>query len=118
MGIETKKSVKKQVWMSEEDAARLKLNAEAAGCTEAAFMRALIRGYNPPLLPGPDFYDAVASVREMADAVKGLLVKPGLTEHERDFIKREAEKWYLIEDLFIKTYLSPTRANPFLPDEE
>ena len=51
-----KRTVKKQFWLSREEAEALQKNAERTCLTEAAFVRLLIKGFMPKERPDEQFY--------------------------------------------------------------
>lgn len=76
--------VKKQFWMSEEQAKDLSNKAACACLTEAALIRMLLSGYHPPEAPPAEFYD---EINELIKTAERLYI---LAEKERDYETRKS----------------------------
>ena len=103
------KDIKKQVWMSKEEAEQLKESAAAACMSEANFIRMLISGYAPRPAPDDRFFEAMELMKEMGDKIEQLGV--GVSDAElATRIEHEAEKWHIFQHAIEQRYLLPERS--------
>lgn len=64
-----RQGVKKQFWMTSEQAEDLSRKAECACLTEAGLIRMLLNGYHPPQAPGDDFYKELNQLIQTAEKI-------------------------------------------------
>ena len=103
------KDIKKQVWMSKEEAEQLKESAAAACMSEANFIRMLISGYAPRPAPDDRFFEAMELMKEMGDKIEQLGV--GVSDADLvAWIEHEAEKWHIFQHAMEQRYLLPERS--------
>jgi len=69
------KNVKKQVWMSPEEAADLADKARRCGMSEAALVRMLLSGFEPKEMPGPESYQAMGQLTAVGNNLNQLAVR-------------------------------------------
>ncbi len=67
-----RKGVKKQFWLSREQAEDLRQKAACTCLTESALIRMLLSGYHPPEAPGEDFYKSINKLIEAAEKMYTL----------------------------------------------
>lgn len=78
-----RKGIKKQFWLTKEQAEELSWKASKACLTESALIRMLISGYHPPEAPGMEFYEHLNRLAEEADKMQlssELLKDPEIKE--------------------------------------
>lgn len=78
-----RKGVKKQFWMSRDQAEDLRQKAACTCLTESALIRMLLNGYHPPEAPGEDFYKSINVLIETAGKMNTL------AEKEMDHVVRK-----------------------------
>ena len=105
------KRIKKQFWLSPNDAEELKRKAELAGLTETAVVRLLIRGYEPREKPDVRFYDAMRNLSAIGNNIYLLAAKA----HTLGFIdvpmlKNEANRWHRFQEDIEATFLRPAES--------
>ena len=71
-----KQRIKKQFWLSPQDARELKRKAKLCGITETAVIRILLRGYEPKEKPDTRFYEALRWHKFQAD-IEAVFLRPG-----------------------------------------
>lgn len=64
-----RQGIKKQFWMSSEQAEDLARKAECACLTEAGLIRMLLSGYHPPQAPGDEFYKDLNRLIQTAEKI-------------------------------------------------
>ena len=67
--------IKKQFWLSPQDARELKRKAELCGITETAVIRILLHGYEPKEKPDTRFYEAMRQLSAIGNNINQLAVK-------------------------------------------
>lgn len=78
-----RKGIKKQFWLTKEQAEELSWKASKACLTESALIRMLISGYHPPEAPGMEFYEHLNMLGEEASKMQlssELLKNPEIKE--------------------------------------
>lgn len=70
-----KRRVKKQFWLSPQDARELKRKAKLCGITETAVIRILLHGYEPKEKPDARFYEAMRQLSAIGNNINQLAVK-------------------------------------------
>ena len=105
------KRIKKQFWLSPEDAKELKRKAELAGLTETAVIRILIRGYEPREKPDRRFYDAMRNLSAIGNNINQLAAKANtLGFVDVPMLRREAERWHKFQADIEATFLRPAES--------
>lgn len=103
------KRIKKQFWLSSQEAAELKRKAELAGISETAVIRLLIRGYAPREKPDGRFYDAMRNLSAIGNNINQLAAKANtLGFVDAPMLRREAERWHRFQADIEATFLRPT----------
>ena len=70
-----KQRIKKQFWLSPQDARELKRKAKLCGITETAVIRILPHGYEPKEKPDARFYEAMRQLSAIGNNINQLAVK-------------------------------------------
>ncbi len=105
------KRIKKQFWLSPEDAKELKRKAELAGLTETAVIRILIKGYEPREKPDRRFYDAMRNLSAIGNNINQLAAKANtLGFVDVPMLRREAERWHKFQADIETTFLRPAES--------
>lgn len=102
------KRIKKQFWLSPEDAKNLKDKSELAGLSETAVIRLLIRGYEPREKPDERFYTAMRNLSAIGNNVNQLAAKShSLGFIDAPMLKSEALRWHKFQADIEATFLRP-----------
>ena len=103
-----KRTIKKQFWLTKEEAQDLQKKAKKACRSEAGLVRELVRGYSPREKPGLEFYDAMHEVAQMADRLQGILIKTrGITPEENKLLSDEIMRWRRFQADIERRFLTP-----------
>ena len=78
-----KQRIKKQFWLSPQDARELKRKAKLCGITETAVIRILLHGYEPKEKPDARFYDAMRQLSAIGNNINQLAAKSKCTRFYR-----------------------------------
>ena len=70
-----KRRVKKQFWLSPQDARELKRKAKLCGITETAVIRILLHGYEPKEKPDARFYEAMRQLSAIGNNINQIARK-------------------------------------------
>ena len=106
-----RRTVKKQFWLSRDEAQDLAKKAKKTCLTEAAFVRLLVRGYEPKEKPDGRFYDAMRNLSAIGNNINQLAAKA----HTLGFIdvpmlKNEAERWHKFQADVERQFLRPEKS--------
>ena len=69
------RTIKKQFWMSPEEATDLADKAKRCGISEAAVVRLLLSGFQPREKPGDEFYREMRNLSAIGNNLNQLLVR-------------------------------------------
>ena len=83
-----KRRVKKQFWLSPQDARELKRKAKLCGITETAVIRILLHGYEPKEKPDTRFYEAMRQLSAIGNNINQLARKANAGFASRDEVTR------------------------------
>ena len=64
-----RRDIKKSFWVNSEEDRDIKAKSQAAGLTEAEFLRQRVKGYYPVIMPDEVFWKTMESIREFADKI-------------------------------------------------
>ena len=107
-----KKRIKKQFWLSPEDAAELKQKAQVCGITETAAIRILIRGFIPREQPDAKFYETMRELSAIGNNINQLAVKANtLGFIDVPMLREEALRWHRLEADIERHFLRPDKSN-------
>ena len=70
-----KRKVHVQLWLNETESAALRRNAKAAGITQSAYLRHLIKGFVPKEHPPLDYYAFMRSLYSLANNLNKIAQK-------------------------------------------
>ena len=107
-----KERIKKQFWLSPEDAAELKRKAEACGLTETAVIRILIRGFVPKEQPDAKFYEAMRELYVIGNNINQLAEKANaLGFVDAPMLRKEVLRWHRFQANIESHFLRPDKSN-------
>ena len=69
------RNVHVQLWLNEKEAAMLKKNVKAAGITQSAYLRHLIKGFVPKEHPPLDYFSFMRSLYSLANNLNQIAQK-------------------------------------------
>ncbi len=105
-----KKRIKKQFWLSPEDAAELKRKAQVCGLTETAAIRILIRGFIPREQPDAKFYEVMRELSAICNNINQLAAKANaLSFVDVPMLREEAIRWHRFQADIESHFLRPDR---------
>ena len=106
-----KRRVKKQFWLSPQDARELKRKAELCGITETAVIRILLHGYEPKEKPDARFYEDMRQLSAIGNNINQLSVKANtLGFVDAPMLKREAQRWHKFQADIERVFLRPEKS--------
>ena len=101
---------KKQVWLSEYEAAELAEKAKRTRLKEATLMRMLISGYHPPEAPSDEFHDDMNRLLDAAERFYSLAERK--TEREtRELLKAAYAEIRVLRMKILQKYLIGERVD-------
>ena len=71
--------IKKQFWLSPQDARELKRKAKLCGITETAVIRILLHGYEPKEKPDARFYEAMRQLSAIGNNINQIARRANVT---------------------------------------
>ena len=106
------KRIKKQFWLSPEDAAELKRKAQVCGITETAAIRILIRGFVPREQPDAKFYETMRELSAIGNNINQLAAKAHtLGFVDAPLLREEALHWARFQADVESHFLRPAKSN-------
>jgi len=106
------KRIKKQFWLSPQEAAELKRKAKLAGISETAVIRILIGGYEPREKPDGNFYKAMQNLSVIGNNINQLAAKAhALGFIDMPMLKTEVLRWHQFQADVEATFLRPQQSN-------
>lgn len=107
-----KRNVKKQFWLSRDEAQDLKKKAKKACLSEAALIRLLVKGYRPREKPDDRFYDAMRELSAIGNNINQLSAKANaLGFVDAPMVKQEAERWHKFQADIERAFLRPDKSD-------
>ena len=104
--------IKKQFWLSPQDARELKRKAKLCGITETAVIRILLHGYEPKEKPDARFYEAMRQLSAIGNNINQLAAKANtLGFVDAPQLKKEAERWHKFQADVERTFLRPDKSD-------
>ena len=104
--------IKKQFWLSPQDARELKRKAKLCGITETAVIRILLHGYEPKEKPDTRFYEAMRQLSAIGNNINQLAAKANaLGFIDTPMLKNEALRWHKLQAAIEREYLRPEKSN-------
>lgn len=76
-----KRSIRVQVWLNKEENTRLHTSAKKAGLSQEGYLRSLINGYAPKVLPPPDYYAMMRELHAIGSNLNQIAAKANAIGH-------------------------------------
>ncbi|MDO4486363.1 MAG: plasmid mobilization relaxosome protein MobC [Bacillota bacterium] len=106
-----KRSIKKQIWLSRDEAEMLKKKAKKACLSEAGLMRFLLKGYEPKEKPDEEFYCEMNRMTELAEAIERLSRRADRDDEiQMDLFREEIDRWHRFQADIEARFLTPDEA--------
>lgn len=87
-----KRNIKKNVWLSREEAEQLRMKAIKVGVSEADVLRNLIMDYSPQEKPPTEFYDSIKELRAIGNNLNQIAkVAHSLKYIDDEYYKKQVE---------------------------
>ena len=107
-----KQRIKKQFWLSPQDARELKRKAKLCGITETAVIRILLKGYEPKEKPDDRFYAAMRELSAIGNNINQLAAKANaLCFVDAPMLKNEILRWHRFQADIEAQFLRPSESN-------
>ena len=112
-----RRDIKKSFWVNSEEDRDIKAKSQAAGLTEAEFLRQRVKGYHPVVTPDEVFWQAMESIREFADKIDEVAMnadnKADMIANKADMIAimAEAMRWRAFQNGIEQEILIPKRGD-------
>lgn len=107
-----KQRIKKQFWLSPQEAKELKRKAKLCGITETAVIRVLLRGYEPREKTDSRFYETMRNLSAIGNNINQLAVKANaLGFVDAPMLKAEAMRWHKFQADIEAVFLRPGHSN-------
>ena len=107
-----RKGVKKQFWLSREEAQDLREKAQCTCLSEVAIIRLLLKGYEPKQKPDDRFYEAMRELSAIGNNINQLAAKAhSLGFVDTPMLYREAERWHRFQADIGRCFLRPDKAD-------
>lgn len=107
-----KRTVKKQFWLSRDEAQELQKKAKRTCLSEAALFRLLARGFEPKEKPDDRFYDVMRQLSAIGNNLHQLTVKAnalGFLDMQK--LNAEAERWHSFQADVERQFLRPEKSD-------
>ena len=105
-----RKGVKKQFWLSKEEAAELKRKAQMTCLNESSLIRLLMKGYAPKEKPDERFFEAMRELSAIGNNINQLAAKANsLGFVDAPMLYREAERWHKFQADIESVFLRPDK---------
>ena len=106
-----RKGIKKQFWLSKEDAQDLRRKAECACMTESALIRFLLRGYCPKEKPDDEFYEAMNQLSAIGNNINQLARKANSLDFiDAPMLYKEVEEWRRFRAEMERRFIRPDKS--------
>ena len=107
-----KRTVKKQFWLSRDEAQELQKKAKRTCLSEAALFRLLVRDFEPKEKPDERFYEAMRQLSAIGNNINQLAVKANkLGFIDAPMLKTEALRWHKFQADIEAVFLRPGESN-------
>ena len=105
-----RRDIKKSFWVNSEEDRDIKAKSQAAGLTEAEFLRQRVKGYHPVVMPDEVFWKTMESIREFADRIDEVAMN---ADNKADMIAimAEAMRWRAFQNGIEQEILIPKRGD-------
>jgi hypothetical protein len=74
-----KRGIRVQVWLNQDENARLRCNAKTSGLSQESYLRSLINGYIPRALPPVNYFEMIRELHAIGSNINQLAVKANTT---------------------------------------
>ena len=106
-----RKGIKKQFWLTKDQADDLRQKAESTCLTEAGLIRLLLRGYAPKERPDDRFYEAMNQLSSISNNINQLAKKANsLNFIDAPMLYREVEKWQRFRADIERNFIRPDKS--------
>lgn len=107
-----KRNIKKQFWVSCDEAEDLHNKAQKTCLTEASLIRLLIRGYEPKERPDERFYDVMRELSAIGNNIHQLSAKANaLNFVDALRLAKEVERWHKFQLKIEQHFLQPEKCD-------
>ena len=107
-----RKGVKKQFWLSKEEADELKHKAQCTCLSEVAVIRYLIMGYEPKSRTDERFFEAMRELSAIGNNINQLAAQANtLGFVDAPKLKKEAERWHKFQADVERQFLRPDKCD-------
>ena len=107
-----KRTVKKQFWLSRDEAQELQRKAKKACLSEAGLIRLLVKGYEPKEKPDDRFYDVMRELSAIGNNLHQLTAKANtLGFIDAPLLRKETEKWNKFQCEVERLILRPEKSD-------
>jgi len=105
-----RRDIKKSFWVNSEEDRDIKEKSRAAGLTEAEFLRQIVKGYHPVVMPDEVFWKTMESIRDFSDRIDEVAMS---ADNKADMIAimAEAMRWRAFQNSIEKEILIPKRGD-------
>jgi len=106
------KRIKKQFWLTEQEAKELKHKAYICGLSETAVIRILLKGFEPREKPDDRFYEIMREMHAIGNNLNQICRKANsLGFIDAPFLRQEMEKFSQFQLKVEQKYLTPEKSN-------
>lgn len=105
-----RRNIKKNFWVNSEEDQEIKAKSQAAGLTEAEFLRQRVRGYHPAVIPDELFWETMSAIREFAGRIDEIAASAD-SSVGMIAIMTEASRWRSFQNNIEKAILNPKGGN-------
>ena len=107
-----RKGIKKQFWLTKDEADDLRHKAESTCLTEAGLIRLLLRGYSPKERPDDRFYEAMNQLSAISRGIDQLAKKANaLNFIDTPILYREVEQWQRFRADIERHFIRPDKSD-------
>lgn len=108
--MKTKRTIKKQVWFSEEEDREFKRKCRKANLPQSTMFRMLVMDYEPKEQPDERFYDVMRELWAIGNNIHQLTAKAqALNFIDAPMLEDEALKWAKFQSKIWDEFLSPVK---------
>lgn len=107
-----RKGIKKQFWLSKEEAAELKRKSQCTCLSEVAVIRYLIMGYEPKPKADERFFEAMRELSAIGNNLNQLAAKANsLGFVDAPMLYNEVKRWHKFQADIESVFLRPEKMN-------
>ena len=87
-----RRAIRIQVWVNNDENERLQASAKKSGLSQEGYIRSLINGYVPKVMPSPDYFAMLRELHAIGNNLNQLAAKAHATSHlDRAAFQQEAD---------------------------